>query len=481
MSLWEDALDYVFSEAALQRMCGDRLPIQAAITRHLAAVHPFCLEGALRDPRTGKKVPGIPRGYCGDNRSGGVFPFDVFLLYAAGLIQNSNIMVFGEPNSHKSGDAKCDVFRGAAVGYNFSVTDVTGEWTPVANAIPGSKVLKFGQIQEGEERYYINPLDPTISHQDQHKLLAGMAVNAIGTRHGSELRQLEIEERTLLWWAVVDAHQHFGVGGDGLPLGVPTLPVLVEKLRDPTEFMAKGMQETQANLRQVGRHMFLGLNRLVKEDLKGIADQETTVGLWQDTPLLVMNCEGMDTEAAVQLVLLIEYFQRSQWNRDNPRFRIHHKVHDEVWNLSRVPAFVESVRDDFKQSGKRGISVTLITHHLQNLHRSGSTRAVEELVEDSDIKICYRMKPAPLRESAADLKLNIAEQDIVLGLKSNETTSESLYKIGDRPGIKVYREAWPEELPLVQTRGLMHGRERMTDLERAEPGQQDALYRALDN
>lgn len=464
----DEVLDWLLSEAGLQTIAGDSLTTFSANNSHLAAANPLSLEGGLRNLITAEKVRGIPRGRYVDRsgRPGGVFKFDIFECYRQKprkILHNTNVMVFGEPGHHKSGDAKCDVYRDAAAGYNTLVVDVTGEWIPVANAIPGSKVLKFGDTSDGEERAHINPLDKSIKRTHQRDLIAGMVVTKIGAIDGRPISKLSPEQQRLIMSAIKAAHAKYGTDSYGLPTGVATLPDAVAKLGEPDEDMALDMKQSRDELVNVGRQMFYALGDLVEEDLKGIVDQETNFNLWQDTPLLVMCCAGMNREVAVHMALLIEFFSRSQYAIDNPRFRIHHRVDDEFWDLARIPVYVESVRDDFKQSGKRGFSRKVITHHLQNLHRSGSP-AVHDLVSDSDLKICYRMHPGEVRDSAEALKFTDIEQLIVTKLPSGV----SMWKVRDESGLLVQREAWPEEMQFVETRGLMHGRARMTDAELAE-------------
>ena len=443
------------------RRYGDSLPVHRATTLHLSALNPMFLESGLIDPRTGSKVRGVFRGHIGKNGSGPTFEFDEYQLYQSGILNNANTKVFGEPNHHKSGDAKCNVFRGAAVGFNHLVTDRTGEWTAVVNAINSNphiaakaKVLKFGEATERDTQLYINPLDKSMTLKDRSDLLAAMAVTAIGRRNGIEINALEIEERSLLWQALVDALNQYGPDDQtGLAIGEATLPDVVNRLLNPTQNMAEAMRESQEYLRQLGRSMALGLLRLTETDLKGMFHRQTTAGIWQDTPLLVMDCQGASGEAAVLMITLINFFTRSQWSRENPAYRFHKIIHDEAWDLAAYPAFIDSTRESFKQGGKWGVGNTIIAHHMQNLYRSGSSDAVRDLISDSDVTICYKMDSAELEKSAGDLELNRSEVSLITDFEPGV----ALYKIGSRPGIVVRHEAWPEEKSFVETRGLMRG------------------------
>jgi hypothetical protein len=337
--------------------------------------------------------------------------------------------------------------------------------------------MRFGEVPEGEKRAQINPLDKTIKLTHQRDVISGIIVSAIGEIEGRKITKLSPEERSLLIEGIRASHARFGTGDNGLTTGVAVTPVLVEMLGNPTVEMAVAMnpainevkdparrqhviENERDRLRNVGKSMFHALKDRVENDLAGIIDQETNFNHFQDTPLLVMCCAGMDREVAVQMALLIEFFGRSQYAIENPRFRIHHRVDDEFWDLARNPIYVESARDDFKQSGKGGRSRKVITHHLQNLKRSGSP-AVGDLVSDSDIKIFYKMDPNELADSADELELNEAEIKIITNLPAGRC----MYKFRDRPGIVVTRKARERERRFVETRGLYFGRDRMTDAE----------------
>ena len=142
-------------EEILEFLAGDQLPVQRATSRHLSAVNPLFAESGLIDPRTQSKAIGLPWGYCGRERSGGLYFYDEYRLYQARLLHNPNVKVFGEIDHRKSSGVKCMIYRGAACGYNHLVTDRKGEYTALADAIPGSKILRFG---EGTN-LFINPLD----------------------------------------------------------------------------------------------------------------------------------------------------------------------------------------------------------------------------------------------------------------------------------------------------------------------------------
>jgi hypothetical protein len=467
MADFSDTLWYLRSEEGLRFLTGGQLPIQRNTSDNLAALNFMMAEGGWRHPKTGARIRGVPIGWFGDDRSGGIAEFDPFEFLRAKIIGNTNFLVFGEPNNHKSGDAKVEVYRNSMIGWNHLVTDRTGEWTAVKNAIPGAKVFQFGPGAE----YFINPVDNSMSMSEQRSLVAALAVTAIGTRKGVDLVDLEIDEKNLLMAAIRAAHARHAVNDAGLATDVATLEDVVYMLFNPTQEMAQAMRlgidkskelrRALDSLKELGKSMAHGLNRLLDPDdeLYGMVHKETTVGLWQDTPLLVMDCTGAKGEAAVIMTILIDHFTRSQQMRYNARFRFHWRIHDEAWDLAYYPAFIDSVRDDFKQSGKRGVGVKLIAHAPQNLYRSSNNKAVGDLMSDYGGVIIYRMRSQDLNEAAEALKLNATEKKIVLRL----LPGFALYKLGDEPGVVVERDHWPEEEQFIHTRGLSYGGEHMGD------------------
>jgi hypothetical protein len=442
-------------EDVLEFLAGDRLPIHRATSRHLSAVHPWFAESGLIDRRTNSKALGIPIGYAGRERSGGIFYFDEYLLHQAGLIPDLNVKVFGLINHRKSTGEKIKIYRGAACGYNHLVTDrKSHEYTPLANAIPGSRILKFGE----ESSHFINPLDPAMTLETQRDLLAAMAITAMGDR-----TNLDIRENSLLWEALKESHSHFGVGNQG----VATLPVLVEKLKNPTGTMAERMGRDMAFVKDLGYNMFLGLRRLTEGDLRGMFHQETTPGLFKAVPLLVLDCEGVKGEKAVIMITLINFFTLSKnaaGNSDDDRF--HFVTHDESWDLATYAGFVDSVRQGFKLGRTKGFGNRVVAHHKSNLDRSGQNKAIEDLISDSSTTILYRQDESEIEKSAEELGLNEAEVDRIKQLPPGR----AIYKLRGLPGIEVEQFLWPEERQLVNTSHLVHGK---TELPKAKPIEPD--------
>jgi type IV secretory pathway VirB4 component len=417
-----------------QFLSGDQLPVFRATSRHLAALYPLFPESGLIDPKTCNKVPGLWVGYCGLNRSGGVFSFDEYQLYRAGLLNNLNVIVLGEINMRKSSLIKSMIYRGIACGYNYLVTDFKGEYAPLAEAV-GGKVLKFGP----EARNFINPLDDRMDFTTRLELVASMAITVMG----QDRTGLTVIERSLLEQAIKDA-----LANPGRSLrGVATLPDVIEKLFRPTEEMANAMYRPKRELEQWGYEMALALKQLTEGELRGMFHETTSAGLFDDTPLLVMECKGVKDQAAAIITLMFNYFTQSQWGKSSGMGRFHRVIHDESWALAAYPAFVDSERRAFKLGRSQGVAHWIVVHHLNNLYRSGMNEAVKDLIADSDTRIIYRQDPTEVQQTAEELELSEAEVAQIVNL----VPGKAIWKVGVLPGIEVEYVRWPEEAELTQT------------------------------
>jgi hypothetical protein len=425
---------------------GDRLPYHRATTFHLAALHPFFIESGLIDPRTGFKVSGLPYGYCGRERSGGIYYYDEYLLYQTGILHNANVKVFGKIDHRKSSLIKFVIYMGVYFGYNHLVIDPKGEYTALVDLLnlefPGSaKVLRFGQ----DTTISINLLDNSMSWKVQRDLLASVIVTTMGGDRSKN--SLDVVDKELLWEAVKDAHKD---------REEPTLPVVVEKLFNPTPEMADGMRQPIQFLKEKGYRLALSLRRLTEGDLVGMFDKPTTPGLFKETPLLVMNCEGVSGEAAVIMILLIGFFTQSQWAKENPGQRFHKVITDEAWDLSTYPEFVALMRRAFKLGATYGVANWIVAHHKTNFDRSGNDSAIKDLITDSDTTICFAQDPKELELSADALGFTAAEQERIPHLPPGH----AIHKIGSRTGIEVEHASLTRLRQVVETRHLLQRQNR---------------------
>ena len=95
-----------------------RMPAHQVTTRNLGAAYPFIAEAGLG--RRGVVI--------GDDLLGGSFVFDPFELYAAGVVSNPNMVVFGQIGRGKSAFVKSFLWRQAVFGRRAWVVDPKGEY-----------------------------------------------------------------------------------------------------------------------------------------------------------------------------------------------------------------------------------------------------------------------------------------------------------------------------------------------------------------
>ena len=101
-----------------------KLPAHQVTTRNLGAAYPFIAEAGL-----GQRGVVI-----GDDLLGGSFVFDPFELYAAGVVSNPNMVVFGQIGRGKSSFVKTFLWRQAVFGRRAWVVDPKGEYGDLADA-----------------------------------------------------------------------------------------------------------------------------------------------------------------------------------------------------------------------------------------------------------------------------------------------------------------------------------------------------------
>ena len=164
------------SPAVRERM--PRVPAHQVTTRNLGAAYPFIAEAGLG--RRGVVI--------GDDLLGGSFVFDPFELYAAGVVSNPNMVVFGQIGRGKSAFVKTFLWRQAVFGRRAWVVDPKGEYGDLADAwgVRPVALRPGGAIR-------LNPLDPgpdadgdggTRRHgtpEDGVALLAGQRLSRSGT------------------------------------------------------------------------------------------------------------------------------------------------------------------------------------------------------------------------------------------------------------------------------------------------------------
>src|SRR5271154_6891512 len=185
-----------------------RVPAHQVTTRNLGAAYPFIAEAGLG--RRGVVI--------GDDLLGGSFVFDPFELYAAGVVSNPNMVVFGQIGRGKSAFVKSFLWRQAVFGRKAWVVDPKGEYGDLAAAWgvrpvalrPGG-TIRLNPLDAGPELVGHDIGGPGSTARRQTELLASLACACLG-------RNLLPRERAALQVALIEAAPR---------PEVPTVPAVV--------------------------------------------------------------------------------------------------------------------------------------------------------------------------------------------------------------------------------------------------------------
>src|SRR5277367_6253954 len=255
-----------------------RMPAHQVTTRNLGAAYPFIAEAGLG--RRGVVI--------GDDLLGGSFVFDPFALYAAGVVSNPNMVVFGQIGRGKSAFVKSFLWRQAVFGRRAWVVDPKGEYADLAAAWgvrpvalrPGGSI-RLNPLDAGPER--AGGDGPGSTARRQTELLTSLACACLG-------RNFLPRERAALGLALAAATQR---------TNSPTVPSVVEALLTPTAEAAGSLRTGLRDLLEDGRDVALELRRLVHGDLRGMFDGPTTPSLDLSAPLVILDLSALYTSSAL--------------------------------------------------------------------------------------------------------------------------------------------------------------------------------------
>ncbi len=434
---------------------GDTLPTFREMTEDLAPVNPLCLEHGFINPKTGQKLIGVPLGIAGLGGIAGNFEFCEYTAHQADpeTAFSLNSIVFGQTGYRKSSGEKIRILRDTLLfSRNYLVTDRKGEYRVLAGYIDGAKVLNFSD----NAQYFINPLDPVMGLDAQLELLTALIVTA-GKHFTQGLTPLE---NTLLWNSIIECHNSPGI------IGIPTLPSLIEKLRNPSASTVEDLSVGNIDdINKLSANLRLTLERLSeKGNLAGMFHKPTTPGLFDAVPLLVLDCEGLDGEKAVVMTTLINFFTLEKNAKSSSDNRFHHVIHDESWDLAAYSGFVSSVRRAYKLGRSKGFGNRMVVHHWQNLIRS-ATSQIEDIASDTSLVISYRQNRAELEASSHLFGYTDNEIERIVKLPQGH----ALYKFttGNIPALEVRYVAMPWEIPLLETSHLVKGKSGLSSSELA--------------
>jgi type IV secretory pathway VirB4 component len=402
-----------------------RVPPHRASSATLAGAYPFLVPPALD--------VGVPIGT--DALGGGMFCFDPWALYAAGELTNPNVVLAGVVGAGKSALAKALAYRSVAAGRRVYVPgDPKGEWASVAEAVRGA-VVQLGPHLGN----LLNPLDARVgdaAHGDRLRRLGAIAATTLR-------RDLQPAEHSALD-AALTTIEH-----DDCP---PTLGPIVAALVRPDPGDARTDGVAVADRAHDGNNLAHGLRRLVRGDLSGMFDGQTTRPLDPSAPMVVLDLSrlGGDEDALAVAMTCASGWLESALYSASPANRW--VIYDEAWRLLRHVAVVRSMQAQWKLSRALGVANLLILHRLSDLDAVGAAgseaRALAEgLLADCSTRIVYRQESDQLAATARALGLTQPERDLLPALPRGT----GLWKLPRRTHVVHHVLAGAEEARLVDT------------------------------
>ena len=407
-----------------------RVPAHQVTTRNLGAAYPFIAEAGLG--RRGVLI--------GDDLLGGSFVFDPFELYAAGIVSNPNMVVFGQIGRGKSAFVKTFLWRQAVFGRRAWVVDPKGEYGDLADAwgVRPVALRPGGTIR-------LNPLDPGPDGGDadhdarpdatgrrRMELLSSLASACLG-------RSLAPRERAALGAALDDATR---------AEAAPTVPMVVEALLSPSADAARSLCTERRDLLEDGRDVALELRRLVHGDLCGMFDGPTTPGLDLSAPLVVLDLSALYTSTALGVLMAcatawlqaaLARTAASGGGEPSGRGQFFLVV-DEAWAILSNLGVARWLQSSWKLSRAFGVSNVAVLHRVSDLRSVGASDSeqvalAQGLLADSETRVVYAQSPGELEAASELLSLSATEADLLPQLRRGI----ALWKVGQRSFLVQHR------------------------------------------
>ena len=400
---------------------GPRVPAHQVTTRHLGAAYPLLTEAGL----------GHRGVLVGHDLLGGSFVHDPFELYAAGILSNPNMIVFGQIGRGKSAFVKTYLWRQAVFGRRAWVVDPKGEYCPLAAAWgtrpvalrPGGSVrlnpLDPGPAAEEDQGDAIDGA-PGMANRRQAEVLASLASACLG-------RQLLPRERTATDLALCAA---------SAARGVPTLPQVVDALLDPSAESAASVRTDRATLLEDGRDVALELRRLVHGDLRGMFDGPTTPGLDLGGPFVSLDLSALYSSPALGVLMACAtaWLQATLARQATvPGAARVFVVVDEAWAVLANLGVARWLQASWKLSRAYGVANVAVLHRVSDLQAVGAAGSEQVglangLLADSETRVVYGQAPGEVSAARELLSLSETEADVVPQLRRGV----ALWKVGRR-------------------------------------------------
>ncbi|TVL90520.1 type VI secretion protein [Streptomyces sp. SAJ15] len=363
-----------------------------------------------------------------------------------GLTTNPNVMVTGIPGSGKSAHIKALCFRMMALGARTLIAgDVKGEYQAICNHL-GVEPVRLGPGLPGR----LNPLDAGPLGHDLDKISDPAELQSrlkeIHRRRLTLLKALlELQlRRTLLpqeeecmdiALREVTGELH---GQDRLR--VPTLPLVYEKLKDPTRTMARELRVRGDDV-QLAREQMASLRSalggMITGHLGGLFDQETSLSLDWDAPIQSVDISALEhygDETVAMVLTCVSSWAQSAIDRPGERPWI--VVRDELWRQMRSggAAMVRKIDADLRLSRATGTIQLLATHRLSDFEAVGAAGSeavalARDLIASCETRIQLAQDTKPLNLTREAIGLTDAECQLISSWGAGER-GRALWKVG---------------------------------------------------
>lgn len=398
-------------------------------TRHAGAFYPL-----LHD--VGRHVPGV---LIGQDLLGGLFSYDPFELYSAGLLTNPNAVVFGQIGRGKSSLVKTYLLRQMAFGRQAFVLDPKGEYAALSRSV-GLEPLRL----EPGGSLRLNPLELVAGEGDgrarQLQLLEALVSSSAGALLGPR-------QRAAMELALDEATERAAVA---------TIPDVVAALLAPSARSASLLRTSLPELAEDGRDVGLELRRLVTGDLAGLFDGPSSVPVSPLPALVVIDLSALYGSPALSLLMLCA----SAWLQGALRASTRQGrqvllVLDEAWAVLSDLAVARWMQASWKLARAWGAANMAVLHRASDLTAVGpqgseQRRLAEGLLLDSETRILYAQPAGEVEEAAELLELTAVERDLLGRLGRGV----ALWKVGGHSSL-VRHLVSSSERPLIDTDAAM--------------------------
>jgi hypothetical protein len=416
----------------------------------LASIYPCQTEAGLGPE-------GVLLGY--DVLAGGAaFCFDPFTLYSAGVLENPNMLIIGEPGFGKSACVKCYLHRALGAlgapgpagspsegGRWAAICDPKGEYQPLAAAL-GLQIVRL--YPGGPDR--VNPLDAGPAGTAKSSEVEMRRTAMVDALLVALLRRaLTPIEEAALAAAVAEttrAEAHLG-------MGAPTLVDIACLLGEPTVSMTGEVGVDKRQLVEECRLARLGLGRLLSRDLRGMFDGPSTVRIdWAGRGVVLdVSFVHHDPDALTAVMIPATSWLQALMADDRPAAPRKLQVIEESWAMLRTERVAFYLQACWKLCRRYGVANIAVAHRLSDLSAqaddgTATVKVARGLLADTQTRVVFHQAPGEVAEARELLGLSATAAEMLPALRKGQ----AIWRVGERDAV-VSHVISPAEAPLTDT------------------------------